>query len=216
MLPGFWPHAILYLGSVSKLEKYFDDPKVLEWIRTETGQELSFVSWLRQRYPSAFSAYASKSKMETNEVMEAISEGVVFNSLHKASGDYLAAMRPRLDRLAKAQAIADAFKYWNRPYDFDFDFATEHALVCTELVWRAYRPSNNKKGLDFPLIQVAGRQTLPANDIVKVFSRTRMQESRQLDFVYFLDAREKSREVRVESEDTLASSAERSKWGELH
>jgi hypothetical protein len=149
-------------------------------------------------------------------VIEAISEGVVFNTLHKAAGDYIGAMRPRLDKVAKAQAIAEAFRYWGRPYDFDFDFATDHALVCTELVWRAYRPRDDKLGLDFALVSVAGRQTLPANEIVKEFARGAQKESRQLDFVYFLDANEKKRKAKIQSKESFARSSARSKWGELN
>ena len=31
-LPGFWPHAELYLGTVAELQRYFDeDPAVVKW-----------------------------------------------------------------------------------------------------------------------------------------------------------------------------------------
>ena len=74
--------------------------------------------------------------------------------------EYLAALRPRLDKVAKAQAITEAFTYLGKPYDYDFDFATDHALVCTELVWRAYRPREDKPGLDFDLVDVAVAETM--------------------------------------------------------
>ncbi len=71
-----------------------------------------------------------------------MSEGVIFTTLeHSADCDSLAALRPRLPRREKAQAILRAFHYAGRPYDFNFDFGTDAELVCTELIYKAYEPA---------------------------------------------------------------------------
>ncbi|MCB9764804.1 MAG: protein tyrosine phosphatase [Alphaproteobacteria bacterium] len=212
-LPGFWPHAILYLGDPEKLAASLDeDPAVLAWVEQELGEPMTFTQLLARRYPRGWATYVLGEHGEPFRVMEAISEGVVFNTLAHASGDYLAAMRPRLDALARAQAINEAFRHLEKPYDFDFDFATDHAIVCTELVWRAYRPEEGKEGLDLPLVEVAGRHTLPANELVKLYAEQRDTPQQQLDFVAFLDAREREGVAVIADEAAFAASHERVKW----
>jgi hypothetical protein len=156
-LPGFWPHAILYVGDPDKFDAYFDDPAVRGHVRELSGEDLSLAEYIEHEWPARWLEFTRGDGEDPYRVIEAVSEGVIFNTLHHASGDYLVALRPRLDKLAKAQAVVHAFSELGKPYDFDFDFATDHALVCTELVWRSYRPAADKQGLDFPLMRVAGR-----------------------------------------------------------
>ena len=137
---------------------------------------------------------------------------MVFNTLHHAAGDYLAALRPRLSKADKARAIVEAFGHLDKPYDFDFDFATDHAVVCTELVWRSYRAPREQEGLHLPLSTVAGRRTLPANSIVEHYARTRGQPDAPFDFVYFIDAKEKDRTAFVADEAAFAESWKRPQW----
>lgn len=211
-LPGFWPHAILYLGDEREFREYFDDPAVLAWVERESGEAIDLPTYLARTYPNRWYRYRGGTDGQPNEVIESISEGVVFNSLDHALGDYAAALRPNLSKVAKAQAILVAFAYVDRPYDFDFDFATDHALVCTELVWRAYRPAEDKDGLLLPLTQVAGRQTLPANDIARLFAKEHGSRHPQFEFVYFIDAIERQREAVVSSQSAFLDTPERTKW----
>ena len=146
-------------------------------------------------------------------VIEAISEGVSFTSIeHAMLVDYLGVMRPRLGKLEKAMAIARAFAYQGRPYDFDFDFLSDASLVCTELVWKSYAQSAGMKGLALPLVEVAGRQTLPANEIVKRFDLELDSPHRQLDFVAFLDGREGKTDAVPAGADAFRKSHARLKW----
>ncbi len=211
-LPGFWPHAVIYIGDEAKFRAYFDDPQVAAWVEDQSGDATDLSTYLARRYPYRWHRYQAGVDGHDHEVIEAISEGVVFNSLDHALGDYAAGLRPNLSKLAKAQAIVASFAYIDRPYDFNFDFATEHALVCTELVWRAYRPAEGKDGLDLPLIELAGRKTLPANGIAELYAHERASAHPQLEFVYFIDAVEKQREAAVSDEATFASSYTRTKW----
>jgi hypothetical protein len=211
-LPGFWPHAILYVGDPSKLTAYFDDPEVRAHVRQLVGEDLSVAEYLERTHPSRWLEYSRGHEGHPLRVIEAISEGVVLNTMDHAAGDYLVALRPRLSRLAKAQAVLHAFAELGKPYDFDFDFATDHALVCTELVWRSYRPADGKEGLELPLSRVAGRMTLPANDIARLYALEADSADRQLDFVYFLDARERERVAVVSDEPAFRASHQRIKW----
>lgn len=214
-LPGFWPHAILYIGDPDKFAAYFDTPEVRAWVKERSGEDIDLPTWLARRHPQRWARYAHGDWQHGGapyRVIEAISEGVVFNTLDHVCGDYTAALRPRLSKLAKAQAIVEAFTYLDRPYDFNFDFATDHALVCTELVWRAYRPAEGKPGLTLPLVELAGRQTLPANELAEIYARERDDPKAQLEFVYFIDAVEKQREAVVSDEATFVETPGRSKW----
>jgi hypothetical protein len=110
----------------------------------------------------------------------------------------------------KARAIVKAFSFLDRPYDFDFDFATDHALVCTEVVWRAYRASG--EGLVIDLRSIAGRLTLPANEIARSFVEDGARENRRFDFVYYLEGREREERAAVAGVELFVATVERSKW----
>ncbi|MEZ4447064.1 MAG: YiiX/YebB-like N1pC/P60 family cysteine hydrolase [Polyangiaceae bacterium] len=209
-LPGFWPHALIYLGTPSELAAAFDDPTVTTWLAAEGRPEASFAEALAARYPEAWRAYQEHHDGEPNRVLEAVSEGVVTSTLGHAAGDYFAALRPELDRVTVAQALWRAFSYFGRPYDFDFDFATDDAVVCTELVWRAYRPpSDGAPGLDFPLEHLAGRSTLPANGIARHFAEAHPSG---LAFVAFIDASEREGQAFFSTEEAFAASCNRNQY----
>jgi hypothetical protein len=138
---------------------------------------------------------------------------VSFTATEHALGvDYLAALRPRVPPLDKAKAIVRAFAYQGRPYDFDFDFFSDTSLVCTELVYKAYQPSADQQGVRLSLVDVAGRRTLPANEIVKRFDQEFRSPGQQLDFVVFLDASEKQDKAFAADADALRASWKRMKW----
>lgn len=214
-LPGFWPHAILYVGSAEELAARFDaDPTVRAWVTSMAGRDLTFTEYLARTWPSAWAQRRLdlRGPAEPLLVIEAISEGVVQNSLDHVTGDYVAALRPRLPEVAKARAIAQAFGFLGRPYDFDFDFATDDALVCTELVWRSYRPSNGVPGLRIEPPIVAGRRTLPAHAFAQLFDRERAAGTPQLDFVAFVEGNERTGSANFADEAAFRATVTRSKW----
>ncbi len=211
-LPGFWPHIMLYIGEPERLLRDLDTPEVRAWLAELTGGETTLAEYLERTYPAAWARYQGGLDGDAIAVLEAVGDGVILNSLPHAAGDYLAALRPRLPPLAKAQAVLEAFAHLGKPYDYDFDFATDHALVCSELVWRSYRPKAGKEGFDLPLVEVAGRLTLPPNEIVRLYEQESQQDGRRFDFVYFLDGRESDRRAIVADEAAFRRSHDRFKW----
>jgi hypothetical protein len=216
-LPGFWPHAELFVGTPKALAQAFDlDPTVSAWTRAQKEKAASFTELLQKRYPAKWKVYAEGKDFQGHgpiRVIESISEGVSFTATEHAFGvDYLAAMRPRRSPLVKAQAIERAFRYQGRPYDFDFDFFSDATLVCTELVYKAYQPSADMDGVQFDLVDVAGRRTLPANELVKRFDAEADRADRQLDFVVFLDAQEKAKKAFSSDASAFRASWKRLKW----
>jgi len=215
-LPGFWPHALLWLGSPEELDAYFDDAETRKGLQ-ETYGLASLKAVLKARTGVAWQAYNAGDDMgHALRIVEAVSEGVVFSSMeHGAGADYVGVMRPLRSKLDKARAIIRAFERFGKPYDFNFDFVTDETLVCTELVYKAWHLEPASDGLDFDLINVMGRQTLPANELVRQFDEGFDSPNRQLDFVYFVDGREKESRAEVGDVTAFRASWKRPKWDVL-
>ncbi|MCG8585639.1 MAG: hypothetical protein MI757_13090, partial [Pirellulales bacterium] len=163
-LPGYWPHGAVYVGTADDLRKRGLDknPHVAKhWeefiAKDEDGHE--------------------------HVIIEAISEGVVFSSLEHSVGgaDSVAVLRPRVSEEEKNEAIARAFSFAGRPYDFEFDFKSTDMLVCTEVVFRSY--GGNSGPIQFPLEQIMGRTTMPAINLVKKYNDEHDSDDAQFEFV---------------------------------
>jgi hypothetical protein len=207
-LPGFWPHAALYVGTQSQiLNALADDPDVK---RTLGDLSAHFV----EHYPKAWASLAERDHSGHEHcVIEAVSEGVSSASLeHSCAADYVAALRPRMPKAMRALAIARALRYWGRPYDFNFDFATDDAVVCSELVMKAYEPAREMPGLGVPYVELVGRRAVPPTEIARYFRDHRDKPEQQLDFVYFLEGREREQRAVVSNADDFAATCERPKW----
>jgi hypothetical protein len=209
-ITGFWPHGIFYVGSPNDLKIYIDsDPQVKAYY-----QKLGFsglVDFLKKTYPNKWREYTTKKDGNRIRVIEAVSEGVRFNSIEDScNADFIAAMRPsKLSKLDKALAIADAFYYQGRPYDFNFDFISENALVCTELVVKAYGSDTMKHGINFRYITEMGKKVVKANTICRQFDEEFNTPKKQLSFVYFLKGLEHQKKAIV---DTLAKFRRSWRW----
>jgi hypothetical protein len=212
-LPGFWPHAALYIGTPEERKEYFNDPEVIDWVKKAGEPSGDFEKLLAAKYPDA---YAWKDKREHGHayrVLEAISEGVTFTTLeHSADADSMAILRPKRTKKEKAAALYRAFYYAGRPYDFNFDFDTDASLVCTELVCKAYEPNGDSTGLIFPIDTMLGRKVVPANLIVKQFDEVYGTDKEQLELVQFLDAKERSKRAVASTVEEFRQSWKRPKW----
>jgi hypothetical protein len=214
-LPGFWPHAELYVGRPQDWAVFFDDDaEVQAWLETLPGAPATLAAHLARAYPAKWTQYTGQDEHgDPLRIIESISEGVSFTGPeHGMRVDYFAAMRPRLSPLDKARAVARAFHLQGRPYDFNFDFFSDATLVCTELVYKAYAPSREMKGLRIDLVDVAGRRTLPANELVRLFDSELERPDRQLDFVAFLNGREQTQDAVESDVEAFRQSWRRVKW----
>jgi hypothetical protein len=207
-LPGFWPHAALWVGSPDELAAWSKDPEIEKIFKP------SLSKYLEIQHPEAWKAYI-KPDHEGNprRILEAISEGVSFNAAEESiRADYVAAMRPKMSKLDKARAIARAFGYAGRPYDFDFDFYTDTTLVCSELVFKAYEPREGVKGIKLGLEKTVGRMALGPNSIVRTFDSQCGSPDEQLTFAWFIDGSEKSKSATFADEAAFRASWKRPKW----
>ena len=210
-LPGYWPHVAFYIGTPEERKRYFDDAGVREWAASKGATD--FDNLLRSSYATAYAHHLEPENGHPTRIIEAISEGVVFTSIeHSADADAVAVLRPRLSRKDKAIAIARAFAYAGRPYDFNFDFVSDDALVCTELVYKAFEPSSAYSGLRFPVVEILGRQATPANEIVRMFDADHGSPRQQFDLIAFLDGNDRLKKAVPASEAAFRESWKRPKW----
>ncbi len=197
-IPGFWPHAALYTGTLEELESYFSGV---------TYQELTITEHLQEHYPQIYSAYRENI---TVNVIEAIAKGVIVQPLEvSAHADYLGALRPRTSKEENLKAIITAFSYFGKPYDYNFDFATDNELVCSELVFKAYESNPN---LHFAIDMTAGRFILPPTKIVEKFDQEYDTSDRELDFVLFFEGSEDQQKAMRKGLQDFRNSWKKPKW----
>lgn len=213
-LPGFWPHAVIFVGTPADRKAFFNDPETLAWIRAQGQADGDFDALLKTKYPVAYAqCTAPLEDGHVPRILEAIGEGVVFSTLeHSGAADSLCALRPRLSRKERAVALFRAFHYVGRPYDFNFDFTTDSAIVCTELVYKSYQQCPESRGLAFPILSILGRPATPANELVHQFDAAFGTADQQYDLVLFLDGQEKTRTAIEGTLDDFRKSWRRPKW----
>jgi hypothetical protein len=135
-LPGYWPHAALFVGS--------------EGDRDRLGVEID--AERRARWTG------------DRTVLEALKDGVLFRPIEETLAvDAVAVIRPQLDGDALSRALGRAARHEGKGYNFDFDFFRADRLVCTEVVYRAY---DGLGPIDLELHERSGRPTLAAEDLL--------------------------------------------------
>ncbi|HEX2477365.1 MAG TPA: YiiX/YebB-like N1pC/P60 family cysteine hydrolase [Lacipirellulaceae bacterium] len=161
-LPGYWPHAALFLGTVDDLRQLGLSDDV------HAGPRLSQLA-------AATPSTAVLHHDETNAwsagrphpcVLEAIKDGVRIRSVNSAlNSDSVVLIRPLMEPADIAHALSHGLMHEGKPYDFDFDFCYSHRLVCTEVVYRAYE---GVAGAQFDLRRHVGRFALAAGDLLRM------------------------------------------------
>lgn len=145
-LPGYWPHAALYLGSTDQMQQS----------RLHEHSNIA-KHWNR---------LLDTDPLRPTRVLESMKDGVRIRSLSNPfRSDAIAVIRPTLQPMQIAEAIGRGFQHTDKAYDFDFDFSRSDRLVCTEVVYRTY---DNVAGIQFELTRRAGRLTLSAEDLLQM------------------------------------------------
>jgi hypothetical protein len=135
-LPGYWPHAALYVGSETDRQR----------MQIDLDPERE-ARWCGDR-----------------RVLEALKDGVLFRPLEETLAvDAVAVIRPQLEGAELARAIERAAQHEGKLYDFDFDFFRSDRLVCTEVMYRAFDGLGPVK---LTLTERSGRPTLSAEDLL--------------------------------------------------
>ena len=102
--------------------------------------------------------------------------------------DAVAVLRPVLTEEDLAESLARALSHRGKEYNFDFDFETTDALVCTELVFRTFDGIVMMPEMEL----IMGKPRLPASAYVRMWAEGRNSEATHLELVRFLDFDESS------------------------
>lgn len=201
-IPGFWPHAAIYLGDLDAMKASFDAPEIEEYINKKESANID--EFLKGLNSSFYEKYSDGDW----EVIEAVAEGVVLQPImESAKADYVGVLRPKISKLEKFRALEKAIGHYGKNYDYHFDFITDSELVCTELVYKAYKPF-----IDIDLVSHIGKMILPGVELVKKFDSEYGTTNQELDFVYFLDGKEETAKAMISGIDAFRQSWQRSKW----
>jgi phosphatidylglycerophosphate synthase len=200
-IPGFWTHSAIYTGTLATIDEHF---KGLSLPEGRTPSE-----HIAAKYPEAHAELESLDRDGyPRAVIEALSPGVVLNSCESSlNADYVAALRPRLSRDERFEALCNALSHFGQDYDFNFDFASDRSLVCSELV---YKSLIRFPGIELPLKSLNGRQMFTPNDFASIFDAEFGKSPRQFDFVFFLDS--EGKELRKRDAAAFRKSWLRPKW----
>ena len=145
-LPGFWPHAALYVGSKEEYKKL------------HRRLDLNLCdAWSPQ-----------------DQTFEALKDGIHFRPLEETlSVDAFVVLRPNLSKESIAAAISRVSIHAGKGYNFDFDFFRSDQLVCTEVIYRAYDGIDD---FNIPLHEIMGRKSLSAEHLLDLSLDTHWAE----------------------------------------
>lgn len=139
LLPGFWSHAAIYLGSDLEAAA-FAIPTSLRAFNRQIV-DLPASGW----------------------VVDAVSPCVRIRSLADClCADHVAIVRPLLTTGDMQRALKEALSHLGKPYDLEFDFNQAHRIVCTELIYRAL---HRRGQVELRLVKRLGRYTLTGDDL---------------------------------------------------
>lgn len=202
-IPGFWTHAALYTGTLEEIDRYFSE------IPLEKNQKPS--EYIEEKYPHVFREFQKKdSNGFAKRVTEAKRAGVILTSLeYTANADSLGVLRVQTSKEEKFKALLSAFSYYGKPYDYDFNFLSDSAVVCSELVYKAYQQN---KDITFSLESINGRLMLPPNNIAKKYDEEFDSDNGSLELVLFLDGNEKKKVAAERDEMAFRKTWNRPKW----
>ena len=146
-LPGYWPHAALFLGN---------------------EQQLTALGFQDHEHVTSRWSKLTDDKLGHHpfRVLESMKDGVHIRALDSPfASDSVVVLRPKLDNVEIPAALARGLAHEGKSYDFDFDFRRSDRLVCTEVVFRAY---DRIGPMRLPLKTRAGRPTLATQDIIEM------------------------------------------------
>jgi hypothetical protein len=157
-LPGIFKHGITYIGSVEDRRRAGLTDDVLKRRAISKHQSTELLKRVRVKQTKDGSRV---------DVVEAVSEGVIMNSLEYLLSTHINRMviiRPKISQKERLDQLVAVLQYVGAEYDFKFDFTDDSYQCCTELV---YRTINGKGSIDFSLSRTKGRWVLDADGIAR-------------------------------------------------
>jgi Permuted papain-like amidase enzyme, YaeF/YiiX, C92 family len=203
-IPGYWTHSALYIGTIEYLNNYFKDLPELE--------DSSFEDFLKKDFPDVYDKFKTQDEDEYKyAVIESKRPGVILLSLEESTNaDSIAVLRvKKANRSDHFKIVTQALKYFGKPYDFNFDFITDNALVCSELVYKAFAGID---GFTITPSEFNGRLIVSPNQFAQKFAKEYDTEESDFELILFLDGNEKTGVVHEKEVDEFNTTWERPKW----
>ena len=183
-IPGFWKHMSMYIG---------------------TGE------YLKKEYKES----VSKNLIDTTHyIIEAVGTGVHITPIQELAfhNDYLGAMRTRFSSARIQRAIQKTLTQVDIPYDFSFNYYSDVNHVCSALITKSYLPEyGDDEWLHITLSRIATGITYPPHDILKKINTEYGSPHQELDFVAFIDTKEKIGENFISTEKEFLLTIQRSR-----
>lgn len=203
-IPGFWSHTALYIGTLKDMNNYF---KNIPELKGKT-----FEQFISNNYVNAYKKLLKKDENNYEyAVIESKRPGVILTSLEcTTNADSLAILRVKnTNRSDHFKIVTQALDYLGKPYDFDFNFVTDNALVCSELVYKAYMDIAQ---INLKLQKINGRTIISPNQYAEKFTAEYGSKEAELDLILFLDGNEKKRVAVEKNAEEFAKTWQRPKW----
>jgi hypothetical protein len=158
-LPGKFKHGITYVGSPAQ-RKSIGLPK----------EDLSSVPESKIAKMKADLTLENLPSGHDADLIEAVAEGVIFNSIEEITDQHhiarMCVLRPRLNKEERIRNLTTVFLLLGNSYDFKFDFTDGSYQCCTEVIYRALHMIGP---IRFKLTKRAGVQTICADDIINYY-----------------------------------------------
>jgi len=183
-IPGFWKHMSMYIGTSEYLKKEYKENSVKHLIDTE------------------------------HYIIEAVWTGVRIIPIQELAfhNDYLGVMRTKFASSRIQRAIQKTLTQVDVPYDFSFNYYSDANHVCSALITKSYLPEySDDEWLHITLSRIATGITYPPHDILKKINTEYGSSSQELDFIAFIDTKEKTGENFVSNEKEFLLTVKRSR-----
>jgi hypothetical protein len=205
-MPGFFTHSSIYLGKSELFFEFFKNESLDLFNQTVKD-------YIKENFPVFYEDYTSYYENEFEyATLEGIHEMIRLLPLEKSANcDYLGVLRPKLEKSDKLLAILDAIGNYQKPYDYNFNFETDDAYVCSELIYKAYMPDKKKAGLVYDVSFVTGRYLFSPNDFVKYYVINQEKGFYQNEFVVFYDLNISNGKIFKASEESFKQAYTRPK-----
>lgn len=206
-IPGFWTHTSLYTGTFQELDVYFDS------LFPQNGYK-TFSELVAAEYPVVYERY--QTDPDSMAVIEAMKEGVIIEPMTVSlNSDFVAVLRPQVEKQDVLQAITTAYSHFQKPYDFAFDFQDDSRFYCSELVYSSYLSTPQERRVIISTSTLAGKELISPHDIAEKYRSEVTSPDRQLEFIYFLAGNEQTKAAEVADEQLFLSSIDWNKFSFL-
>lgn len=139
-LPGFWPHAALFVGDAKERAGLGLPPREADH---QAVGECHF--------------------------LEAKKDGVLLRPIEETLYvDAFMVLRPKLGQGHRVEALSRALSHEGKLYDFMFDFRQADRLACTEVIYRSFHGIGEEgQAVSFELKRHTGRPCISAEDLIE-------------------------------------------------